>query len=297
MRGPRPRPGAALGSPAASCSPRRPGARTPPDDHCALTGSSNCWPSVAHTLLAHGAPSLLTGRYALGVLSPRMQKGKPRHGAGGWRWQTEAPHTRGAEVRAPAPYTPSPHSSEAQDPARPFLLQLSAGAGAVGSAEGFLTGEPEKGLRVWAQPGQQSRMTVRAPETNAQALRSLYTRPGPGQPGPGSRRGRRGCRVLAARPPALPQPAPLAARQGFKGCAEHAGAPGWNGLLKPRRENKGRPLRAGPREPVAGRGSQEKEGWVGTARCSQLPAPSGRSQAWPLHEEEPEARGRPCFGR
>lgn len=105
VRGPRPRPGAALGSPAASCSPRRPGARTPPDDHCALTGSSNCWPSVAHTLLAHGTPSLLTGRYALGVLSPRMQKGKPRHGAGGWRWQTEAPHTRGAEVRAPAPYT------------------------------------------------------------------------------------------------------------------------------------------------------------------------------------------------
>lgn len=170
-------------------------------------------------------------------------------------------------------------------------------AGAVGSAEGFLTGEPEKGLRVWAQPGQQSRMTVHAPETNAQALRSLYTRPGPGRPGPGSRRGRRGCRVLAARPPALPQPAPLAARQGFKGCAEHAGAPGWNGLLKPRRENKGRPLRAGAREPVAGRGSQEKEGWVGTARCSQLPAPSRRSQAWPLHEEEPEARGRPCFGR
>lgn len=126
VRGPRPRPGAALGSPAASCSPRRPGARTPPDDHCALTGSSNCWPSVAHTLLAHGTPSLLTGRYALGVLSPRMQKGKPRHGAGGWRWQTEAPHTRGAEVCAPAPYTPSPHSSEAQDPARPFLLQLSA---------------------------------------------------------------------------------------------------------------------------------------------------------------------------
>lgn len=133
-----------LGPRMAPCSSQPSDAQQPPDDHCALTRASNCWPSVAHAVLTHSSPSLLTGQCAVGVLSPRVQKGKPRHEAGrsrGWRWQTEVPHTCGAEVCPTSP-------QRLRTRPGPSCCNSLHGAGAVGSAEGFPTGEPEKGLGV-----------------------------------------------------------------------------------------------------------------------------------------------------
>lgn len=139
-------------------------------------------------------------------------------------------------------------------------------------------------------------------ERNTQALLSPYTCPGPGQPGPGSQRGRRGCQGSGTSPDTSPAPGALGQLhwlpvKASKGCAKQAGAPGWNGLLKPRWEDKGRPLWAGPAGARGGKREPGEGGWVGTARCRQLPAASGRSQVWPPHSEELQARGRPCFGR